>query len=127
MLSSPSATELARKRILIVDDNRAFVDWLVESLEPGYEVATAHDGASALMAAREFRPDVCLLDIGLPVFDGYGLARRLRALHGLLPKLRLIAVTGLSREQDRRDSQAAGFDAHLVKPVSLEDLLSALS
>ena len=77
-------------------------------------------------SAERFLPDVALLDIGLPVMDGYELARHLRALPGLAA-LRLIAITGYSQEADRRHSAAAGFERHLVKPIELEQLHAVLA
>jgi CheY-like chemotaxis protein len=92
----------------------------------GHEVEVAHDGAGALQGARSFVPDVALIDIGLPVMDGYDLAQRLRSQCG--PGPRLIAVTGYGLERDRERSSQAGFSDHLVKPIelaSLERLLAA--
>jgi CheY-like chemotaxis protein len=87
----------------------------------GHETATAHDGPSALAAAERFRPDVVLLDIGLPGMDGYEVARRLRAM-GNGSKLMLVAVTGYGGDEVRRKATAAGFDRHLVKPVNPADV-----
>ena len=114
-------------RVLIVDDNRDALTLLADALSAvGYEVRTAHDGPEALNAAPAFKPHVAVLDIGLPVMDGYELATRLRAIAGLRA-LRLIAVTGYGQDSDRRRSETSGFDAHLVKPVALDELLLALS
>jgi CheY-like chemotaxis protein len=87
----------------------------------GYRVRVANDGPEALDAAAEFLPDIALLDIGLPVMDGYELAGHLRELPALA-HMRLIALTGYGQETDRRKSQWAGFDHHLVKPVSITEL-----
>jgi signal transduction histidine kinase len=109
-------------RVLIVDDNEDAAVLLAEALSTGGHItATASDGPSALHAAVQFKPHVALLDIGLPVMDGFELARQLRAL----PEMNqtwLVAVTGYGQEHDRRASAAAGFDAHLVKPVDIEHL-----
>jgi signal transduction histidine kinase len=114
-------------RILIVDDNQDALESLAEFLtELGHEVRTAHDGPSALEAAGVFRPTICLVDIGLPVMDGYEVARRLRQLEGLPGNVRLMALTGYGQEADRRRSKEAGFDGHLVKPVDLEVLAKSL-
>ena len=114
-------------RVLIVDDNRDALTLLADALAAvGYQVQSAHDGPQALSAAAAFKPQVAVLDIGLPVMDGYELAIRLRAITGLAA-LRLIAVTGYGQESDRRRSGMAGFDAHLVKPVPLDELLHTLS
>jgi CheY-like chemotaxis protein len=87
----------------------------------GHVTATAHDGPSALRVAAAFRPDVALLDIGLPVMDGFELARQFRATPAL-GRVRLVAITGYGQEHDRRQSADAGFDAHLVKPVDVEQV-----
>jgi signal transduction histidine kinase/ActR/RegA family two-component response regulator len=106
-------------RILVVDDNQDAAELLASSLGfLGYEAHTAHDGPSALRLAEDVQPDVALLDIGLPVMDGYELATRLRE-SAMLQGLHLIAVTGYGREADRRRSAAAGFDAHVVKPLQM--------
>jgi two-component system OmpR family response regulator len=91
------------------------------SLTRNYEVRTARDSASALEAAREFKPDVALMDIGLPTMDGYALAREFRKI---LPRgeCRLIALTGLSEEGEKEKARAAGFEEHLLKPVNLATL-----
>ena len=86
----------------------------------------AHNGLSALTAARTFLPEVVLLDIGLPGMDGYDVARRLRGIPGL-ESVTLLALTGWGHEQDRQKSREAGFDLHLVKPVDPEDILNLLT
>ena len=91
----------------------------------GYETRVVHDGAAALALAKEFRPDVVLLDIGMPGLDGYEVARRLRATKKGAA-LRIIAVTGWGQEADRRRSKEAGFDLHLVKPVEANELVRIL-
>jgi CheY-like chemotaxis protein len=107
---------------LIVDDNDDLADTLKDALEDlGYRVAVAHDGPAALETARLFQPNIALVDIGLPVMDGYELAGRLRQLadgHGM----HLVAVTGYGQDSDRRRTAAAGFERHLVKPVDLAKL-----
>jgi CheY-like chemotaxis protein len=113
-------------RVLIVDDNEDAADMLSMVLEArGYATRVAHDGPSALAAATDFRPHTALLDIGLPVMDGFELARRLRSEPGL-PGLRLVALTGYGQETDRRRSREAGFDHHLVKPVDVKAVLEIL-
>jgi PAS domain S-box-containing protein len=110
------------RRILVVDDNRsnaASLGVLLRAL--GQEVYTAHDGPTALEMARRNRPEVILLDIGLPGMDGYEVARRCRAEPGL-EAVTLVAMTGYGQEDDRLRSQEAGFNAHLVKPVNHDDL-----
>ncbi|HEX4498508.1 MAG TPA: ATP-binding protein, partial [Thermoanaerobaculia bacterium] len=113
-------------RVLVVDDNLDAAELLATSVQMmGHLARVAHDGPAALQLAAELRPDVALLDIGLPVMDGYELARHLRALPGL-ESIRLIAVTGYSQEADRAEAAAAGFERHLVKPIRLEQLREAL-
>ena len=92
----------------------------------GYDTRVAHDAAVALRIAADFRPDVALLDIGLPVMDGYELAARLRELPDL-NGMKLIALTGYGQESDRQKSREAGFDHHLVKPVDLLMLESVVA
>ncbi len=116
------ARTLPRRRILVVDDNlrnAASLEKLLTAL--GQEVHTSYDGRDALEMARIHHPDVILLDIGLPIMDGYEVARRCRD-NPALSKIILVAMTGYGKAEDRRRSQLAGFNAHLVKPVGLEDL-----
>ena len=120
------AVDAAGCRVLVVDDNPDAVETLEEALRLlGYQVMTARDGPSAMRVAREQRPMVALLDIGLPVMDGHELALKLREMLG--PGLHLIAITGYGQEHDRERSAAAGFSAHLVKPVQLEAVVRAIS
>ncbi|AKF04010.1 ATP-binding protein [Sandaracinus amylolyticus] len=119
-------TGAARLRVLVVDDNEDAADLIAVALATeGYETATAHDGASALETAGWFSPHVAVLDLGLPVMDGCELARRLRELpeHALV---RLVAVTGFGHDSDRQRAREAGFDAHLLKPIELDDLCDAI-
>ena len=112
-------------RILVVDDNEDAAILLGQSLSAlGYATQVAHDGPAALEKATSFRPHIVLLDIGLPVMDGYEVARRLRSRR--IP-LRLVALTGYGQPGDRQRADACGFDAHLVKPVPLETLESLLA
>jgi CheY-like chemotaxis protein len=117
-------------RLLVVDDNvdaaRSF-SMLVAAW--GYQSRVAHDGAAALAVAAEFRPDVVLLDLGLPGMDGYEVARRLRELPGIAGVV-LVAMTGFTDDLHRRQADAAGFSLYLVKPADLtllEAFLSALA
>ena len=108
------------RRILIVDDLREGADSLGAMLRAlGHEVRVAPDGPTGVALAGETAPDVVLLDIGLPGLDGYEVARRVRALAGDRP-VRIVAVTGYGQPEDRRRAFEAGFDAHVVKPVSAE-------
>ena len=113
-------------RILVVDDNEDAADMLVAALAAeGYRVRAAGDGPAAIRIAVEFRPHVALLDIGLPVMDGFELAERLRQLPELTG-IRLFAVTGYAQETDRERSRAAGFDRHFAKPLDFEVLEEVL-
>jgi PAS domain S-box-containing protein len=115
------------RRILVVDDNVDAAEMLGQLLKSlGHETCVVHDGAAALKMAAEFRPDVVLLDVGMPGVDGYEVARRLNALKQER-SFRIIAVTGWGQEADRAKSREAGFDLHLVKPVDVDDLARALS
>jgi len=114
------------RRILIVDDNEDAAWILAETLSfIGHDVRCAHDGPSALRTALEHVPEVALLDIGLPVMDGYELAARMRA-EPRVAGVRLIALTGYSQPGDRQRSTDAGFAAHLVKPVSIDMLVETI-
>ncbi len=113
------------KRVLVVDDNvdaAVTLSWLIR--QQGYSVRVAHDGSEALQAARDFRPDILLLDLGLPGIDGYELARRLRA--DGFTSARMIAISGYARESDVESSRLAGFDRHFAKPVEFAALVAAL-
>jgi signal transduction histidine kinase len=112
-----------RKRILVVDDNEDATMMLKFAFEElGYDVEVAPDGPTALGLARTFRPDVALLDIGLPVMDGYELAERMMAELPAEARPRLVAVTGYGQDADVRRSRGIGFEEHLVKPVDLRKL-----
>jgi two-component system, chemotaxis family, CheB/CheR fusion protein len=119
--SRPRATESAATsplRILIVDDNRDSADMLATLLKfTGHETHIAHDGLAAVEAAAMLDPDVILLDIGLPILNGYEAARRIRERQGQNGRPLLVALTGWGHDEDRRRSEEAGFDVHLVKPV----------
>jgi CheY-like chemotaxis protein len=111
----------ARGAVLIVDDNEELRNGLCRLLAlHGYRVGSAGDGPTALELVDVIEPRVVLVDIGLPGMDGYELARRLRLIRPA--GMRLVAVTGYGQPSDRALSQAAGFDAHLVKPVDLDTL-----
>lgn len=109
-------------RVLVVDDNRDSADSLMMLLKlKGHEVRTAHDGPAALIVAEEFRPNLVVLDIGLPGMNGYDVANRIRTIP-VVKEATLAALTGWGQEEDRRRSKEAGFDYHLVKPVATEEL-----
>jgi PAS domain S-box-containing protein len=114
------------KKVLVVDDNRDAADSLAMLVQlAGEEVQIARDGAHAVAAALQFRPDVVLLDIGLPGMNGLEVARQLRRLD-LGPGLRIVAVSGYGQDSDVRASADAGCDLHLTKPVDAADLARAL-
>jgi len=115
------------RRILVVDDNHDAAHSLSMFLKlQGHDVRTVYDGPSALQSARDYHPEAVLLDIGLPGMDGYEVARRIRSLPAL-EKVLLVAMTGYGQEEDKRRSQQAGFNAHLVKPADLDALRALLA
>jgi signal transduction histidine kinase/CheY-like chemotaxis protein len=118
---------LPSRRILIVDDSRDGGESLAMLLRVlGAEVALAHTGRSALDCVDTFRPDVVLLDIGMPGMDGYEVARRIRA-NPKNRRMSLIALTGWGQDEDRQRSTAAGFNHHLVKPADMDQLRQLLT
>jgi signal transduction histidine kinase len=113
-------------RVLVVDDNHDAVETLAELLRAtGYEVAVAFDGLEALALADSFAPTIAILDLGLPIMDGFELAGKLRARRGAAPPW-LAAVTGYGQDQDRARTREAGFDLHLVKPIQIGALIEAI-
>ena len=125
--ADPSSTN--RHRVLVVDDNTDTADAVAETAKDwGHTVAVAHDGATALELTPAFRPEIALVDIGLPQMNGYELARRLRRLDGMEAAL-IVALTGYAREEDRQKAREAGFNYHLTKPIEparLKRLLATL-
>lgn len=117
-------------RILVVDDNRDAADSLALVLRlMGHHVMTAHDGVEAVQAAATFRPDLALLDIGMPKMNGYDAARHIRE-QSWSKNMVLISLTGWGQEEDKRRAIEAGFHYHLTKPVepdALEKLLEAIT
>ena len=125
--AAPAAPSSNKRRILVVDDNRDVTESLALLLESeGHQVLTAYDGISALETARIKRPDIILMDIGLPGLDGYAVAQALRQNHEQ-EKTMLIALTGYGQPDDRKKSIASGFDEHLVKPIDIEKLRKLLA
>lgn len=119
-------TPISPHRILVVDDNVAVAEGLAVLLQmERYTVEIAHDGLTALNAIEVFKPQIVLLDIGLPDIDGYEIARRIRAAPET-KSVYLIALTGYGQEEDKACSRAAGFDRHLVKPVDVGELLTVV-
>jgi CheY-like chemotaxis protein len=122
-----SPASAGRLKILVVDDNRDGAETLSELLaDLGYEVRMAHDGEAALREAGAFRPQVMLLDIGLPMLDGYEVCRRIRA-ESWGQRIGVIAMAGWGDAEAQRKGEEAGFDRHLTKPVEESLLLSALA
>jgi PAS domain S-box-containing protein len=114
------------RRILVADDNADAAETLASLLRvAGHQVVTASNGREAVALAREFRPEVAFLDLGMPVMDGLDAARAIRAEAGLRA-VRLVALTGWGQPSDRRRTADAGFDLHLVKPLSPSGLQDAL-
>src|SRR5262249_49671653 len=122
-----SPIPLSGRSILVVDDNRDAAESLALLLKlMGNEVQTAYDGPAALEAVARQRPQIVILDIGLPEMNGYEVARHLRQDVGR-DNLLLVALSGYGTEEDRRRSHEAGFDAHLTKPTSIHELRQALT
>lgn len=114
----------APQKVLVVDDNHDAAVMMETLLQlNGHDVRTSFDGASALEVAREFMPEICLLDIGMPGMSGWELARKLREF---LPLSLLVSVSGWGQEQDRLRSKESGFDHHLVKPVEFDTLFALI-
>ncbi|MFA7095364.1 MAG: PAS domain-containing protein [Gammaproteobacteria bacterium] len=114
------------RRVLVVDDNMDVATSFTMLLDIlGHEAHAVHDGPSALEVVRTLRPEIVFLDIGLPGMNGYEVAQRLREEHG--NTLQIIALTGYGQEQDRLLAGEAGFDRHLLKPVSIETLEAVLA
>jgi signal transduction histidine kinase/ActR/RegA family two-component response regulator len=122
----PESRPAASRRILVVDDSVDAADSLAKVLRVlGHVVHTAYDGQAALEAARLNAPDIVMLDIGMPRMDGFDVARRMRK-DPALKDFFLVALTGYGQDEDRRQSQESGFNAHLVKPVLLDQLRAVL-
>ena len=128
--AGPVATMSPGLRVLVVDDNADAAELMADLLAlDGHDVRAVRDAAAALALLPSFKPQVALLDIGLPVMDGYELATRIRALYPSSVEgapLRLVAVTGYGQDSDRQRAFEAGFDEHLVKPLDVDRLQQAL-
>ena len=112
-------------RVLVVDDNADAADSLAMLLQVrGEQVRVAYDGEEALTAEEDFKPDVVLLDIGMPKLSGYEVARRIRDRRG--PGVLIVAITGWGQEEDRLRAREAGFDQHFTKPVDYAVLLDLI-
>lgn len=126
METKDTHTQAKGKRVLIVDDAEIVAQGLGALLtHVGHTVAVAYDGPEALARAEEFAPEVVLLDIGLPGMDGYEVAVQLRQRFG--KDIFLVALTGYSQSEDLQKAERAGFDRHLVKPVSIVDIERVLA
>jgi CheY-like chemotaxis protein len=123
LVAAPPAAAL---RIVLIDDNADIRETMQQLLEClGHEVEVAVDGPSGVELVLDKKPQVALVDIGLPGFDGYQVARRLRA--EIPPgELRLVAMTGFGQSSDRDQALAAGFDSHLIKPARTDQIQRAL-
>lgn len=125
--ASDFAPPSSRRRILVADDNRDAAESLTLLLQvAGHDVRTTYDGREALAVTEAFRPEVLLLDLGMPNLDGCQTAERIRQQPAGKDMI-LIALTGWGQEKDRDRTAAAGFDAHLIKPVNAADLLEIIS
>lgn len=123
MVTSP----VLPNKVLVADDNEDVAALLTVTLRlHGVEVQTAHNGVEAIDKARWFRPQLIMLDVWMPVLDGHDACRAIRGTPWGRD-IRIIALTGLDREDDRRMSAESGFDAHLVKPIRMETLIQAVS
>jgi CheY-like chemotaxis protein len=129
-ISSPSSVEAHPARmlkILVAEDNRDSATTMAILLKDlGHEIEVAHDGSEVLKLASIFQPDVFLIDLGLPVLNGFDVAKRLRQQTQFRDNC-LIAVTGYGSPQDQDRSEKAGFNFHLVKPVNFEELRKLLA
>jgi CheY-like chemotaxis protein len=122
-----AAAPAVRRRVLIVDDNEDGAESLAMLLQlEGHETHKASDGVAAVQAAERLRPDVVLLDIGLPILNGYEACARIRQMPWG-KHLLLVALTGWGQEEDRQRSKDAGFDTHMVKPVDFDALLKLVA
>jgi signal transduction histidine kinase/DNA-binding response OmpR family regulator len=123
----PESRDSRARRVVLVEDNDDSRETLRDLLERrGHEVSEARDGASGVEVTLSVRPDVALIDIGLPGLDGYAVAARLREQMNGPRKTRLVALTGYGQPDDRRRAIEAGFDAHIVKPIDFKELTRLL-
>jgi CheY-like chemotaxis protein len=125
-LPADAAPAAVTHRILVVEDNPEGREMLCTLLEVrGHQVAAAENGLQGVQKALAWRPEIAIIDIGLPLLDGYQVARRVRAVLG--EQILLIALTGYCQTEDRRRAFEAGFDVHLSKPADLDELYRLLS
>ena len=125
-----SKAPMGMRRILVVDDLRDSADSLATLLMTwGHEVRAVYDGTTALTAAREFLPQIIILDVGMPGLTGLEVCRRIRS-NGWGKSMAIVALTGWGQPEDRRRTREAGFDHHLIKPAdaaAIEELIGSLS
>jgi CheY-like chemotaxis protein len=125
LAASPATASLVAKTLLVIDDDHDVADLTATLLQrSGYQVLIAYGGKSGVEMAVEHRPAVALVDIAMPDLDGYQVARRLRQS---LPDILLIAVTGLAQESDRIRAREAGFNYHLAKPATINQIEELIS
>jgi CheY-like chemotaxis protein len=123
--SSGATTGVQNLRVLVVDDNRDAADSMAAMIGVlGNDVRAAYSGYEVPALAESFRPELILLDIGMPGMNGYEVCRELRKTQG--KAVHIVALTGYGQESDRSQSEAAGFDEHLVKPITLDSLQRVL-
>jgi CheY-like chemotaxis protein len=126
-LQGAAQAPAVRRRVVVIDDNLDAAEGTAALLQlDGHEVRTAGDGIAGLTASAEFRAEVVIVDIGLPLLDGHEVARRLRSMPASAPLL-LIALTGYGQPTDRAAALEAGFDCHFVKPVDPDDLMRCIA
>jgi CheY-like chemotaxis protein len=126
LAANETSRPLVSRRVLIADDNRDSAETLAQLLRmEGHEVTIVHDGPGALAVFADVRPDIVLLDIGMPGLSGYEVAQRMR-VSAPKPAVKLIAITGWGQENDKVRAFAAGFDHHLTKPVDPQHLLDLI-
>jgi two-component system CheB/CheR fusion protein len=124
---SHSVTVAKKLRVLVVDDNLSATKMLEKLIKGmGHDVHTAHDGVQGVAAADQFRPNLVIMDIGMPNMNGYEAARHIRQ-QAWGQNIKLVALTGWGQEEDRRNTKEAGFDHHLVKPASFQALKAILA
>ncbi|HEX5055024.1 MAG TPA: response regulator [Gammaproteobacteria bacterium] len=124
--STSHADDAKGLRVLVVDDNRDAADSMAAMIGVlGNEVRASYSGFDVPTLAESFRPELVLLDIGMPGMNGYEVCRELRKTQG--DAMHIVALTGYGQESDRNQSEAAGFDEHLVKPITLDSLQRVLA
>jgi CheY-like chemotaxis protein len=125
--SAGQESQIMPRRVLVADDNLDALNSLAMLIElAGHEVRKAADGREALALAEQWQPDLALLDIGMPMLDGYEVVRRIRA-ESWGARMQLVAVSGWGQAEDRRRAMEAGFDMHFVKPIGFDTLTDLLS